>query len=576
VKADTVAGRKGRPSSSNWLVLAALVLAGCAGGRVGAPQAGPPPAVPPAPVAPAAATAAETAWQHDWVRGAVFYEVFVRSFADSDGDGIGDLRGLTARLDYLNDGDPSTSRDLGVDALWLMPVFESPSYHGYDAVDYERIDREYGSEEDFDRLLAEAHRRGIRVILDLVVNHTGREHPWFVEAASSPQSPRRHWYVWRDDDPGWTQPWGGSNRTWHEHGGAFYYGVFWAGMPDLNYDHPEVRAEMKRIAEAWLRRGVDGFRLDATRHLFAEGPGELQNDRPRTHAFLRELAAHVRAVRPDALLVGENWTTTPLIATYYGDTSRLAGGDELPMSFDFPLAEAIVAGARGGDAAGIAAKLAEIAAVYPPGVLDAPFLTNHDQIRLATQLGGDPGKLCSAAAVLLTLPGAPFLYYGEEIGMENGPGRRDEEKRTPMPWDASPGGGFTTGTPWHPFAPGQQGTSVATQDADPESLLHHYRGLIRLRDGSPALRRGELELLSDPGHPGPVLAFVRRAAEEAVLVVHNVGAEPAASEPLPFAAEQLTAPSWGGGEAAVEPAEGGSRVRLPAHGTAVFRLPAGR
>jgi glycosidase len=551
------------------VAFAAIGLAGCAGKPPMRPQAGPRPTSP----SPAVAN---PRWQHDWVRDAVFYEVFVRSFADSDGDGVGDLRGLTDRLDDLNDGDPAGGSDLGVDALWLMPVFESPSYHGYDVVDYERIDREYGSEEDFDLLLAEAHRRGMRVIVDLVVNHTGREHPWFVEASSSPSSPRRDWYVWRPDDPGWTQPWGGTRPTWHPHGGAFYYGVFWAGMPDLNYASPAVRAEMKRLAELWLRRGVDGFRLDATRHLFADGPGELQNDRPGTHAFLRELAAHVRAVRPDALLVGENWTTTPAIATYYGDTGRLAGGDELPMSFNFPLAEAIVAGARSGDASGIAAKLAEMAAVYPPGVLDAPFLTNHDQIRVATQLGGDPGRLRAAAAVLLTLPGAPFLYYGEEIGMENGPGRDDEQKRTPMPWDGSPGRGFTAGTPWHPFAPGPPGADVAAQRAVAGSLLEHYRELIRLRRGSWALRRGDLELLSDGARPGPLLVFVRRSAEEAVLVVHNLAGGAATSDPLPFAPADLATSLWRPGEAAVEPAGEGSRIRLSGHGTAVFRLPARR
>jgi glycosidase len=191
----------------------------------------------------------------DWARGAVFYEIFVRSFADSDGDGIGDLAGLTGRLDYLNDGDPGTAADLGVDALWLMPVFESPSYHGYDVVDYERIDREYGTLADFEKLLVEAHRRGIRVIVDLVMNHTSAQHPWFVESAASAASPRRDWYVWRSDDPGWTQPWGGTNPTWHERNGAFYYGVFWGGMPDLNFATPAVREEMKRLAKLWLDRG---------------------------------------------------------------------------------------------------------------------------------------------------------------------------------------------------------------------------------------------------------------------------------------------------------------------------------
>ena len=332
--------------------------------------------------------------RHDELAGDVFYQVFVRSFADADGDGVGDLAGLTARLDYLNDGDPATGGDLGVDGLWLMPVFESPSYHGYDVVDYLTIDREYGGNEAFYRLLDEAHRRGLRVIVDFVINHSGSGHPWFQAAAASPRSPWRDWYLWRDDDPGWTQPWGGY-PTWHPapRGDGFYYGIFWGGMPDLNAGNPEVRAEIARIAAHWLAVGVDGFRLDATRHLFADGDGERQNDRPETHAFLREFGARVRALDPTAVLVGENWTTTERIAAYYGATDRIAGGDELPLNFNFPLADAIVAGVRDGDAAPIAATLAAMAERYPPGVLDAPFLRNHDQLRLATELEGVPGRL---------------------------------------------------------------------------------------------------------------------------------------------------------------------------------------
>jgi glycosidase len=181
----------------------------------------------------------------EWFRKAVFYEVFVRSFQDSNGDGKGDLRGLISRLDYLNDGDPSTTKDLGVDVLWLMPVFDSPSYHGYDVVDYERIEPDYGTLADFELLCAEAHRRGMRVILDFVINHSGVEHPWFVESASSRSSPKRDWYLWRDQDPGWKQPWSqfSNTPTWHAKNGAYYYGVFWGGMPDLNMQSAELRAQ---------------------------------------------------------------------------------------------------------------------------------------------------------------------------------------------------------------------------------------------------------------------------------------------------------------------------------------------
>src|SRR6185436_5304649 len=517
---------------------------------------------PPAPVENAEPVAQ---WDHEWARGAVFYEVFVRSFQDSSGDGIGDLQGLISRLDALNDGNPATDTDLGVDALWLMPVFSSPSYHGYDVVDYETIEPDYGTSADFQRLLDEAHRRGIRVIVDFVMNHTSVQHPWFTESSASPRSPYRDWYIWRADDPGWTQPWGGTNHTWHEKNGAYYYGVFWGGMPDLNFASPAVRGEMKRIAALWLRRGVDGFRLDATRHLFATGPGELQNDQPETHVFLKELGGHVRGVAPGSVLVGENWTDTPIIARYYGSVDRVKGGDELPMNFDFPLSEAILEGVKSGEAQGIAAKLDEIAELYPAGVIDAPFLTNHDMFRVATQLDGDPAKLRSAAAILLTLPGAPFLYYGEEIGLQNGgPDRKDELKRTPMPWDGSEGGGFTTGKPWFDFAPGKETANVADQSKNRASLLSWYRRLIRARKGSEALRTGSLTLLTPVNTSAPVLAFVRETSGERVLVAHNLSGAAVNAGPfdLPGNAAKPILASPGVG--VLMRGEGGWRAQLPA------------
>jgi alpha-amylase len=560
-------------------LLLTTLLAACAGAPPPAPE--PPAAAAPAPAeAPAPPPGEEPprllsgatpvlggdAWEHDWVRGAVFYEVFVRSFQDSDGDGVGDLQGLISKLDYLNDGDPATDSDLEVDALWLMPVFESPSYHGYDVVDYESVDAEYGTNEDFRRLLDEAHRRGMRVIVDFVMNHSSSRHPWFVESASSPESPKRDWYVWRPDNPGWKQPWAddrGGNDTWHEQDGAFYYGVFWGGMPDLNFRTPAVREEMKRLAALWLGRGVDGFRLDATRHLFANGPGDLQNDQPQTFEVLDELGDHVRAASPRALLVGENWTETPVIARYYAS---------LPMSFNFPLASAIVEGANAGEAGGIAAKLREMAELYPPGALDAPFLTNHDMPRLATQLGEDPRKLRAAAAVLLTLPGAPFLYYGEEVGLQNGPGREDQHKRTPMPWDAGETGGFTTGRPWFPFAPGREEANVAAQNGDPGSLLSHYRRLIRARKSSAALREGSLTLLSpEDGGGSPLLAFLREHEGERVLAVHNLGSGEIVAGPFDVGGERLE-PIFLAPGAAATPQDGGWKVRLPAGGSLVVRV----
>jgi alpha-amylase len=515
-------------------------------------------------------TAAEPQWQLDWARRAVFYEIFVRSFADSNGDGIGDLPGLTAKLDYLNDGDPGTTSDLGIDGIWLMPIFASPSYHGYDVTDYERIDPEYGTGDDFQRLLAEAHRRGIRVIVDLVINHTSSQHPWFGDSASSPTATKRNWYVWRADDPGWTQPWGGDNPTWHEKNGSYYYAILWGGMPDLNFRTPAVRSEVERLAQEWLARGVDGFRLDAARHIVADGPGQLQNDTPETHAFWKEFSQSVRASHPGALLVGEAWAPTATIATYYGSTATVRGGDELPMCFDFPLAGAIVNGVREGEAAPIEAALEATAKDFPSGVLDATFLTNHDMIRLATQLDNDQGALKSAAAVLLTLPGTPFLYYGEEVGLENGARQRDDRfKRTPMPWDDTSGGGFTAGTPWFPFAPGRDGANVAAELDDPSSLLSRYRTLIRLRKVTPVLAEGGLRPLSAAG---PVLAFLRTGGADGALVVHNLGATVITAGPFSLAGTPGEALLTDPGVVLDFATPGAARVTLPAHASGIWHL----
>jgi glycosidase len=463
-------------------------------------------------------------WEHGWSRGAVFYEIFVRSFQDSDGDGIGDLNGLISKLDYLNDGKPETTQDLGVDAIWLMPVFASPSYHGYDTTDYRKINPQYGTNEDFQRLCQEAHKRNIKVIVDLVMNHSSSQHPWFKNSASSTSSEKREWYVWRKDNPGWTPPWGGGAPTWHPNNGSFYYGVFWSGMPDMNFTTPAVRKEFKDIAAFWLNQGLDGFRLDATRYLIETSGGAGQADTEQTHQYLKEFSAQIRNTKPQATLVGENWTETPIIAKYFGSTSNVQWGDELPMNFNFPISERILNSLKGGNAQTIAAKIREVRSLYPAGINDAPFLTNHDQIRIATQLQNRQPLLRSAASILLTLPGAPFLYYGEEVGMQNGPSQKDEDKRTPMPWDNLAGGGFTTApSPWYSFAPGIESANVATQTQDQKSLLSHYRNLIGVRKTSDALTHGSIEVLSSSSSPSPFLAYLRLAPAQVVLVAHNVG-----------------------------------------------------
>ena len=519
-----------------------------------------------------AASGPSQQWELDWAEGAVFYEIFVRSFQDSDGDGIGDFRGVTSRLDYLNDGNPATKDDLGVDGLWLMPVFASPSYHGYDVTDYERVNPEYGSEADFDSLLAAAHRRGIRVIVDLVLNHTSADHPWFRAASADTASRYRDWYVWSRTDPGWAQPWNAAGSSWHKSGDWHYYGLFWGGMPDLNFRNPGVRAEMERVAALWLRRGVDGFRLDATRHLIETGPGPGQAGNPETHAALREFAAAVRRVKPDALLVGENWTDTADIADYFGATDSIARGDVLPSNFNFPLAASIVEGVKSGDASRIAGVLGEMARLYPAGAIDAPFLTNHDMQRLASQVEGRRHRMNLAAAILLTLPGAPFLYYGEEIGMENGPGNDDRQKRTPMAWTGGKGGGFTTGEPWAAFGPGRARANVEQERKDAASLLRRYQALIRLRRETPALRKGATMLLTPGDAASPVLAYVRSGGAERILIAHNVSDRPATAGPFALGGSGLRPLFADRGVGDPSTAGGGIAVRLPAHATGVWAI----
>ncbi len=452
-------------------------------------------------VALGAAAGAETPWWRD----AVFYEVFVRSFQDSNGDGKGDLAGLIDRLDYLNDGNSATSDDLGVTALWLMPIMESPSYHGYDVTDYLKIDADYGTGDDFARLIDEAHRRGIHVILDLVLNHTSILHPWFFSSLSRTSS-ARDGYIWSDVNPGYAGPWG--QQVWHARGGAFYYGLFWSGMPDLNYRNPDVTARMLEIAQTWLvDRRVDGFRLDAARHLVEEGAA--QEDTQATRDWLAEFRAAVQTWSPNAYVVGEVWSEPETIAKYVG-----SGIDQ---GFEFSLADAVLSGVRDGSAARIRDALSRVLRVYPDGAF-ATFLSNHDQDRAMSRLLGNAAWAKLAAAILLTLPGTPFLYYGEEIGMTGT--KPDERIRVPMQWVGGPGAGFTSGIPWEPLAADAALRTVAEQSADPASLLSHYRRFIRLREAHPALRVGTTELI-DAG-AASLLGYVRASNDDIVLVLHNV------------------------------------------------------
>ncbi|RNC85210.1 MAG: T9SS C-terminal target domain-containing protein [Balneola sp.] len=418
---------------------------------------------------------AETKWWNE----SVFYEIFVRSFYDSDGDGIGDFNGLTEKLDYLNDGDPNTDTDLGITGIWLMPIHDSPSYHGYDVVDYRSINPDYGTLEDFKNFLSEAHDRGIRVIIDLVMNHSSTQHPWFEQsAANDPQY--RDFYRWSNTNPGYTGPWG--QTVWHSRNGEYYYGLFWGGMPDLNYDSEALKDSMFAVAEFWLSDiGVDGFRQDAVLYIDEDG-SQLKNT-DETFQFWQDFNTHVKSINPDAFNVGEAWEPTNIVLDYISN-------DRLDYAFEFDLANAILGSVNSGNAASIISQMQKVYDVYP-FLQYGTFLTNHDQNRVMNVLGQDINKAKVAASLLLTLPGIPYLYYGEEVGMLGQ--KPDEDIRLPMQWSDESNSGFTSGSPWRNPNSNFADFNVEVMSEDQNSLFNHYRNLIHLRNDHEPFQLGELE-----------------------------------------------------------------------------------
>jgi glycosidase len=452
-----------------------------------------------------------------WWRDAVFYEIFVRSFADASagplaGDGIGDFQGLIDHLDYLNDGRGAAGSSLGVTAVWLMPIQPSPSYHGYDVSDYFAVNPEFGDMELFKRFVAEAHRRGIRVIIDLVLNHASSRHPLFERAlAAAPGRAERGLFRFAPAPEQIVGPW--DQRAWHPAGDDFYYGVFSSEMPDWNFRSPEVTAHHRRAAEFWLREvGIDGFRLDAVRYLFETGD-ELQ-DTAETRAWLKEFTAYCHALKPDAFVIGENTARTPEIA-------RCILGGSLDSAFEFDLARATVETVRLAHGGILARTMERLNALYAGDAPWATLLDNHDQERIRTQLGDSEAATRLAAKLLFTLPGVPFVYYGEELGLRGA--KPDPELRTPMPWTAQPpNAGFAAPDvkPWHALNPDFRDLNVAAQLADNDSLLALHRRLIRLHLSSPALRRGSPVAVSTSDRR--VYAAMRTTPEETVLVLANV------------------------------------------------------
>lgn len=448
----------------------------------------------------------ETSDALPWWNDRVFYEIFVRAFEDSDGDGNGDIPGLISKLDYLNDGDPTTDTDLGVTGIWLMPIMESPSYHGYDVTDYEQIESDYGTNEDFKRLIEDAHARGIAVIVDLMLNHTSSEHPWFLDS-TTPGSPHDSWYRWQLSNPGYLGPWG--QVVWHRNGNRYYYGVFWSGMPDLNLNNPAVTQAVYDVADFWLNEmGVDGFRLDAVKHLIEEN--QKQENTQGTLRWLGRWNEHINQIAPNAFTVGEVFGGAgPVLALY--------APDNVDTVFEFGLSSAILNSVQLGTRANISNVQAQVLGFYPHGQYSA-FLANHDQNRLMSVSNSvDKNKI--AASILLTQPGVPFLYYGEEIGMIGL--KPDECIRTPFQWDDV-----------ERVAPFMAGKNCQTNEAefnlavqvdDPDSLFNHYRTLIHLRNDHEALREGEIAIAGSASNH--VYSFIRYTADETLLVVVNLSGE---------------------------------------------------
>ncbi len=529
----------------------------------------------------------------DWWKSAVVYQIYPRSFADSNGDGVGDLPGITARLDYL--------AALGVDVIWLSPVYPSPQDdNGYDISDYQDIEPVFGTLADFDELLAGIHDRGMRLVMDLVVNHTSDEHPWFVESRSSADNPKRDWYWWRPPrtgmaagDPGaeptnWHSFFSGSTWQLDEATDEYYLHLFSRKQPDLNWENPEVRRAVYAMMRWWLDRGVDGFRMDVINMiskdpalpdgivhsgLWGDGTPHFLNG-PRVHEYLQEMHREVFAGRARPFLtVGETPGCTVEQARLYTDPARA----EIDMVFQF---EHVEVDREGGKWQRRRLRLADLKAVlnrWQVGLSDlgwnSLYWNNHDQPRAVSRFGDDsPEHRVRSATALGTVlhlhRGTPYIYQGEELGMTNSrfaaiedfrdieslnhyaaavaagqdthqvladlrPASRDNA-RTPMPWDDSDQAGFTTGTPWIALNPNHSEINAAAAMADEASVWHHYRALIALRHTEPVVVHGDFTMLL--GDHDQLYAFTRRHGDVELLVLANLSSRTAMADQLPDAA----------------------------------------
>ncbi|MEO6132502.1 MAG: alpha-amylase family glycosyl hydrolase, partial [Saprospiraceae bacterium] len=439
----------------------------------------------------------------------IVYEVFLPSFCDSDQDGTGDIQGLISKLDYI--------KDFGATAIWISPVHPSPSYHKYDVSDYFSIDPVYGSMADIDNLIAEVHQRGMELLLDLVINHTSTQHPWFMQSASSPDNAFRDYYVWKDfnsvqdeinkksttfDSDNLTQ-W----HTWKDDK-EVYYGFFWKGMPDLNFDNPKVREEVFKIGKFWLAKGIDGFRLDAARHIF---PDDRFDD---TRKFWEEFRSVMEFAKPDVKLVGEVWSDPGLLVTLFKGLQSL---------FNFELTKSIPESINSGQPHRFMDSYAHVDSVYRVANLpfeDAVLLSNHDMNRIRSTLGGDVEKAKLAASILLSLPGTPYIYYGEEIGMLGM--KPDENNREPFLW----GDAGISDTDWMvpKYSVPPAVTPLQAQIDDPYSIYNYYKKWIRLRRDHPGISGSKLEFLKSEFPT--ILAYILAGPSERLMVIHNLSDQP--------------------------------------------------
>jgi len=492
----------------------------------------------------------------DWYKDAIFYEVSVKAFADSSGNGIGDLRGLIGKLDYL--------RDLGVDAIWMLPIFPSPLRDdGYDVADYTHIHPDFGTLDDFKALLVAAHKRDLRIIVELVVNHTSDQHPWF-QASRDPQHPDharyRDWYVWSDTDQRYTEtriifidteP---SNWSFDPVRGQYFWHRFFSHQPDLNYDNPEVQKAMMRIVQYWIDLGVDGFRIDAPPYLYEREGTDCEN-LPETHAYLKRLRAFVDAYAPGTFLLSESNMWPEEVVQYFGD------GDEMHMNYHFPLMPRIFMALAKADRAPILSIMARTPELPEPCQWGT-FLRCHDELtlemvtpeerafmwdfyapeprmrlnlgirrRLAPLLDNDRRRIEVANSILLTLIGSPFIYYGDEIGMGDNIWLDDRDGvRTPMQWDAGPNAGFSDAPAEQLYSPviddaifGYQQVNVAAQRADDGSLWYWMQRVLRIRKQHPVFGRGTLSFLEP--YNSTILAYIRSDGAQTILVFNNLSAE---------------------------------------------------